>query len=1646
MRRSLKNNGTQARIPRAVTIRRFCLASFLALQPVALLALAPAASGDGRIPPSGQFYETRTVAVSAKENNDIFAIHNSQAQLVEQLDPGGNRVMGFGWGVVPGAAAGTGNLTAGSTVVSHATTTSGRFLHGQIVSGPGIPPDTTIREITSTEMELSNAPSISTAGATLTSTAAPGNVPTNDRQKLTVAATGGEFSLTFVSPEPGRITDTTKALHFNATAAEVEASLAELENIGSGNVSVSGGPGDSAGTSPYLIEFTGRYADVNVLQLSPSHVTLSGGSPTSFASIITLAQGASALETCTSVCVEASTANYLNGPESEITGSEPGQFVWPDAMAVDNSPTSSSYGAIYIIDQSHYRVEKYALNPTSHEYEFLLMFGGGVNHTTGANVCSAANVAEGDVCGEGEPGTGPSHFYRAGGAFNELQWNASGHNSIAVGPDGTVYVGDFERVQEFKPDGTYLGELSVPYGEFVDSLAVNSANDVYANVARHDEVQRFVPPTSGKFTLTFKGQTTEPLPHNISYYYLGPKIRELSTVGGGNFADEGINLDISEYEGAFYFTFENKLGGQEVPLLEAELVEPSPPAPESLPVTRVRVGNPGTLLKLGPSGELLEILDAGGKPNHIGLDSAGNLFVEDSSAEIRNACRTTNEERLPENCPYDTYLAYHPSGELYAIFASDQAHIWGWSASGIAVGDASQSIYAAVGTYIDVIPIPQPGPPGVKQEEVRSVEPTTATLRAVVNPRGYDTKYYFEFGETAAFGHKTSVKDLGPIIRDYPVQAAISGLQPKTTYHYRVVAESMRNGGETVYGPDQTFETLPAVSYRNLTTQTVGPELVTLKAELNPNGSESTFSIRYGSDEAYSGGTSHGTLLLGNEFEGVSATFSGLTPNTTYHYQLVAENEYGEVTSPDQVFTTEQSVAESSAGCINNPIREEINALSLSDCRAWEQVTPSFKAGSGTDQSIGGVPWLSPSGERVAFSSKGVFAGAVNVIFNSYLAHRTGGGWETQAVSLRPGDTSFQPGFTASMAPELNLWLNHAKEGLTKEEAEEDPRGSAYYRGDMGGSFVKATPTLKIVDNEHGFFDSLFGSAADFSRIFIVTPRRLLESDPRPGHERGVTVPGDRIYEVTGGGGPDPTLKLLVELPSGVPDNDGCGIDAWTQNAANQVSSDGSTLFYDASLELIPGAECETGSTFHGPNKSALFAQIDEEPPIQLSAPPSSQCSYPSPCSTSPFRTAEFWGASPDGSRAWFTTAEPLINSDKDLAGDLYLAKLQGGQLNELVDATEGDATDPHRGENAGLKGVTAVSPDATSAAFVASGVLTTNENGLHQSAAQGAYNLYTFDATSDETRFVAELCTGPGKSGSLADPACPTTVDNGENNDSALWNGQRESRASARFTPDGHYMVFAAWGRLAPGDTDGVRDVYRYDLQTGHLIRVSFARNGNDANGDDDRFEALLTRKPTGAESSAMTTEDASRVISADGSLVIFETSAPLVSHDTNEANDVYEWEEDGSGTCHEATGCVSLVSDGLDRHGVVESSGRISSSGRDIVFVTARSLVPTDADGLPDVYDARLNGGFPVSRPEPACEGADTCREGVSPSPPGPVIGTSQFVGPGNSAEHLECAKGKVRVEKHGQVRCVARHHRRGRHRKRHRQGGMSQGRVRR
>jgi hypothetical protein len=108
-----------------------------------------------------------------------------------------------------------------------------------------------------------------------------------------------------------------------------------------------------------------------------------------------------------------------------------------------------------------------------------------------------------------------------------------------------------------------------------------------------------------------------------------------------------------------------------------------------------------------------------------------------------------------------------------------------------------------------------------------SVKPAVQTaggfeLRGSIDPYGLDTHYRFEYGTTTSYGTSVPVPDAdaGSSEGFVPVAQQVTGLQPATTYHFRLVATN--SAGPRTSG-DETFTTPSAPGAPPSNQFTVGP-------------------------------------------------------------------------------------------------------------------------------------------------------------------------------------------------------------------------------------------------------------------------------------------------------------------------------------------------------------------------------------------------------------------------------------------------------------------------------------------------------------------------------------------------------------------------------------------------------------------------------------------------------------------------------------------------------------------------------------------------------------------------------------------------------------------------------------------------------
>jgi hypothetical protein len=278
------------------------------------------------------------------------------------------------------------------------------------------------------------------------------------------------------------------------------------------------------------------------------------------------------------------------------------------------------------------------------------------------------------------------------------------------------------------------------------------------------------------------------------------------------------------------------------------------------------------------------------------------------------------------------------------------------------------------------------------------------------------------------------------------------------------------------------------------------------------------------------------------------------------------------------------------------------------------------------------------------------------------------------------------------------------------------------------------------------------------------------------------------------------------------------------------------------------------------------------------------------------------------------------------------------------------------------------------------------------------------------------------------------TANDAGLNEPGGTWEAG-PGETPAQVSPDGMHLLFrsrdgaglptAAFpdgydqGTQCEGFPRGCVELYVYDAGSGRLQCASCDPSGAlpvagaDIGPRGITFGVMTVVQPT------------DRNLSSDGRFVFFTTPEALVPEDTDGVADAYEYDT--------ATGTPHLLSSGLSPARSYFLSA--SADGHDAIIATTDRLSAWDVDGAYDLYDARVDGGIPEpSASPPACQG-EACRPlpAASPAPPAPV--SSSFQGPGDArarAAARRCPKGKHKLRRKGKVRCVARQHRKARHRK--------------
>ncbi len=200
-------------------------------------------------------------------NTRIVAVNGAELTLSKPTEKPGNGVA----------------ITAGSTTLTGAVASEGSFEPGTPISGNGIPAGTQITAVHVGSLTISRAPTkpgsavaISSVGpaplAAGESVEGPGIPPGTTIE----TAEAGKLKLSAPAESTAIGVHLRAGIPFDVSASELQSALEGLATIGEGGVSVSGGPGDETGSSPYVVEFTGTLTNQNLPQLEADASGLSG--------------------------------------------------------------------------------------------------------------------------------------------------------------------------------------------------------------------------------------------------------------------------------------------------------------------------------------------------------------------------------------------------------------------------------------------------------------------------------------------------------------------------------------------------------------------------------------------------------------------------------------------------------------------------------------------------------------------------------------------------------------------------------------------------------------------------------------------------------------------------------------------------------------------------------------------------------------------------------------------------------------------------------------------------------------------------------------------------------------------------------------------------------------------------------------------------------------------------------------------------------------------------------------------------------------------------------------------------------------------------------------------------------------------------
>ncbi len=846
--------------------------------------------------------------------------------------------------------------------------------------------------------------------------------------------------------------------------------------------------------------------------------------------------------------------------------------------------------------------------------------------------------------------------------------------------------------------------------------------------------------------------------------------------------------------------------------------------------------------------------------------------------------------------------------------------------------------------------------PNLTTEPASNLTNTSAVAHGSFIGNGEETTYYYQYGTDTSYGQTTEIHSAGsPTGPQTVAPVTISGLQPLVTYHFRIVAS---NSLGTTYGQDETFVTPSKPTIDSLSSTNITATTAELTAEINPQGGETTYYFEYGPDASYGTATpiQPEDIGEGRSDRSVSAALVGLQSGVTYHFRVVAENQYGSAASEDQTFGFYPP------HCPNTHLRQITNSSYLPDCRAYELVSPADAGGT----------TLFPEGPNSAeettpprFAFGGLLStipgtgSPINDFGDLYVATRTDEGWITKYVGF-PSDQALKDGAppnepTAAAVlnspagvradSDMNEFLDW-NDGDKSNSGPQPEYNFTPHAWSSDGNSLGEWPTAPGYSAQHSFE---FNQSADFSHFVFQNgePPALTLVDNNTDTNAAAPV----SFQADG-------APIEIQPGDTSPDAESLAVPA--------VSSDGSRIVMAA--RSVSQETCDIfGQSIKCPVRppSILYMRVNDAVTYEVSEG----------------HAVNYVGMTPDGSNVYFTSEEHLTHEDEDHAGSsLFMWSA------EMEEKREPPLTLISKGETNDAPGNPGDTSSCDASWTTSCGIETYENNGFYNGTRTFTYGDLLGSGLSDNSIAAAN---GDIYFFSPEQLIGSSGIDGQEN--LYLYRDQRLQYVTTvspqpycetaerswcsvgpivrmQVSPTDSYMAFLTTSQVTSYNNHGYLEMYRYEPSTEQLICVSCRPNGQPPT--------------TNVEASS------NGLFMTNNGRTFFSTGDSLVPEDTDGLRDVYEYVE----------GHAQLISSGTSSKERVTGAGLaageyndlfiaglvgVSGNGTNVYFSTYDTLVGQDRNGSQlKFYDARTDGGFPYLSPAAPCEAADECH-GAGSSP---------------------------------------------------------------